>query len=96
MKHVLDVIAESGIPFRVVYGKRTYLSGKESVNVLVSFYDRRYPSLGEHGQFVSDYYPETLMDDRLTSGLNLHGGEDDWSIDAKTMSLVFGWLEQFA
>ena len=95
--HRLDVRAANGIPFRVVYVP----PGQESLNFprlaaderdLVEFYDLRHPHTPD-GQFVSRYYVDTLMEGRtLDYGLDLDGGIEDWTIDARTMRVVLGWL----
>lgn len=103
---ILDVITEAGVPFRVVVGRRHVLhSGWTSVNVVVAFYDRRYAGerFEAHGQFVSDYAPDTLLGldpwdrgDRKGLGLDLWGGEPSWRIDGATMDLVRAWLARVA
>jgi hypothetical protein len=90
----LDVTAANGVPFRVVsYEANENLSNAEP---LVKFFDQRYPHT-EHGQFTGGgYYLRTLLEDdaRLrASGLNLHGGEPAWSIDAATYRTVSDWLK---
>lgn len=90
-QRIIDIVTEKGIPFRVVYGKREYLNGTYSLTEVVSFYDSRY-SHTPLGQFVSDYYVETLLERECGYGLTLYGGVPDWTIDAGAMDLVRSWL----
>lgn len=92
-EYVLDIVAANGVPFRVVYGKRPYLGGSYSATEVVAFYDRRHVGMTDHGQFVSDYYAESLFEDHsIGYDLNLYGGVDSWVIDYTTMRLVRSWL----
>jgi len=88
---MVDVVTEKGIPFRVTFGRRKYRDGSYSTTEVVSFYDSRY-DFTEHGQFVSDYNPETLLEMRTGTPLHLQGGEPNWVIDGWTMRLVTSWL----
>ena len=91
---MLDVRNCNDIPFRIVYGERVYLDGSVSPCKVVAFYDRRY-DFTEYGQFVADYDMATLLEKshKLSAyGLNLYGGEEDWSIDSETMQLIIHWL----
>lgn len=93
MISILDIESANGVPFRVVFDPD---KGTLNDQGAVSFFDRRYP-LTEHGQFVSDYYRSTLMGDfDGTRGLNLHGGVEEWSVDANNMWLVVQWLRRIA
>ncbi len=67
----------------------------------VEFYDLTHTRepFGPGGQFVSRYYVETLLDSkarqngrREVCGLNLHGGESAWQIDAATMGVIYRYL----
>lgn len=83
----LDMIARNGVPFRAVINDE---------DGTVAFYDRRHPHT-EHGQFTGGrYFISTLLDEDVygpgPAGLNLYGGVDDWSLDAKTYALVLDWL----
>lgn len=103
---MFSVVSAKNVPFvvRVVrvgdkYGRDnclTYGEGEHdrADDVLVEFYDARYPHT-EFGQFVSRYYLSTLLEDGVHCefGLCLDGGEPDWSIDADAMFLVREWLE---
>ena len=65
---------------------------------VISFYDARYPhvevSEGVHGQFVSEYYVETLTSsDAFEEGLTLDGGVPNWYLDAVAMQKLAGFLE---
>lgn len=90
MKHVLDIMASNGVPFRAVVDAN-----------MVEFFDRRYiEGFTPDGQFVSRYYVDTLIGDRIMPGferghrgLDLHGGIPDWTIDANTMDIVLSWLQ---
>lgn len=90
-ERIIDIVSANRIPFRVVYGKRQYRDGSYSSFEVVSFYDRRFPHTA-HGQFVSDYNPETMLERERGYGLNLDGGVPNWTIDAGTMDLVRSWL----
>ena len=57
-------------------------------NPLIEFYDIEFYDK-EYGQFVSRYYWDTLKEsDWSERGLNLHGGEDRWSVSSKFMTWV--------
>lgn len=88
---MVDVVTDRGVPFRVTFGKREYRDGTYSPYQVVSFYDARY-DFTEHGQFVSDYNPETLLERVSGYPLCLNGDYADWTIDASTMKLVTSWL----
>ena len=88
---MVDVVTDRGVPFRVTFGKREYRDGTHSPYDVVSFYDARY-DFTEHGQFVSDYNPETLLERQRGYGLCLNGDYADWTIDGSTMNLVTSWL----
>jgi hypothetical protein len=76
----LKVTAANGVPFTVVY---------EPEGRLVTFYDSRHMQT-EHGQKVSQYRVGDILS--VTGGLNLYGGEPDWTVDADTMVTIVGWL----
>lgn len=97
----MDVIAANGVPFRAVlltdgvsenYGKLND-NGKPEIE----FYDRRYGHTPD-GQFTgARYYTETLLEDLgwypgKVGGLNLHGGVDDWTLDAEVYDQILDWL----
>ena len=94
-EYVIDVTNMDGIPFRVVYGHRTYRDGTKSLTPVVTFYDRRYAHTA-HGQFVSDYTLDTMLERRAGYGLCLDGGVSNWNVDATTMVVVTSWLKQMA
>lgn len=54
---------------------------------LIEFYDARHPHC-EYGQFVSRYCLSTLQKHNPECGLDLHGGERDWKIDAASVGAV--------
>jgi hypothetical protein len=64
----------------------------------IKFYDDRFKGDGFDpvlGQFVTEYYVETLMKDveRLTrTGLCLDGGVADWLVDADQMQKVIDFV----
>lgn len=90
-ERIIDITTKRGIPFRVVYGHRKYRNGELSKTPVVAFYDRRY-DFDTHGQFVSDYDRETLLERHGGYGLNLDGGVPNWSVDASAMYVVMTWL----
>ena len=61
---------------------------------MVEFYDSRYQNaeFGQFGQFISRYRINTLIDHN--HGLNLYGGEPDWSVSADGMKQVIEYLRQ--
>lgn len=94
-QRIIDIITEKGIPFRVAYGNRAYRDGALAEFPTVAFYDTRYTMdspLHEHGQFVSDFSLETLLERQKGYGLDLDGGRTNWYIDANAMDLVRSWL----
>ena len=61
----------------------------------IEFYDTHNSDDKSDWQFVSRYHIETILYDWLTkepnewnSGLNLHGGVDEWSIDSNSMKQI--------
>jgi len=98
-----QITNKAGIPFniRIVekgmrYGLKDCLLCKGN-EPLVEFYDARY-RFWEYGQFVSRYYLHTLLEDKsiLQRGLCLYGGEPEWNIDDKTISVIMIYLEMYA
>lgn len=88
---ILDFIATSGRPFRVVL-----IPGKPGVRFqerpTVKFYDRTY-DFTEHGQFTgASYYAETLLEHDHPHGLILSGGEPAWNLSGADMAAVLGWI----
>lgn len=71
-------VVNNGVPFNV-----------RVVDNIVEFYDARY-SFTPLGQFVSNYYVDTLKDFEGT--LILYGGVDDWKISAENMKEIRDWL----
>lgn len=92
--HTMDVIAESGVPFRVVVladgRSENYQTSSMGDRTLVEFYDRRYDHTKD-GQFVSRYYLDTMLE-HGSSGLDLYGGVDSWKLDSVTFRQVREWL----
>lgn len=92
-EYILDIVTDRGIPFRVVYGIREDIHGRPMTEYgkVVAFYDRRFLHT-RHGQFVSDYDADTLLN-RPIYGLNLRGNVENWSIDRINMIVVDEWLD---
>ena len=95
LNQMIRVTNDKNITFSVVLSK-----DKKDQN-LVSFYDTRYNHT-QNGQFVGRYYANTLLgldgwSSRGSSirdrGLNLHGGIDDWSINADNANHVVDFIE---
>ena len=95
LNQMIRVTNDKNITFNVVLSK-----DKKDQN-LVSFYDTRYNHT-QYGQFVGRYYANTLLgldgwSSRGSSirdrGLNLHGGIDDWSINADNANHVVDFIE---
>ena len=96
LNQMIRVTNDKNITFSVVLSK-----DKKDQN-LVSFYDTRYNHT-QYGQFVGRYYANTLLgldgwSSRGSSirdrGLNLHGGIDDWSINADNANHVVDFIER--
>ena len=96
LNQMIRVTNDKNITFNVVLSK-----DKKDQN-LVSFYDTRYNHT-QYGQFVGRYYANTLLgldgwSSRGSSirdrGLNLHGGIDDWSINADNANHVVDFIER--
>ena len=62
----------------------------------VEFYDATYASdprfVPGLGQFVSNYYVDTLLEYNATGGLDLQGNVENWKLDAAAMDVVRAWL----
>lgn len=94
----IDIVTDRGIPFRVAFGNRMLNDGSLEDVLEVAFYDARYGMGGlvhQHGQFVNAYSIEALLERERGYGLNLYGGESNWTVDANAMDLVRLWLIQF-
>ena len=96
LNQMIRVTNDKNITFNVVLSK-----DKKDQN-LVSFYDTRYDHT-QYGQFVGRYYASTLLgldgwSSRGSSirdrGLNLHGGVDDWFINADNATDVVDFIER--
>jgi hypothetical protein len=67
---------------------------------MVKFYDHTYADdqpgihsrFGPLGQYVADYYVETLLTGNQDHGLCLNGGVPVWQIDRSSMMVVRMWL----
>lgn len=95
LNQMIRVTNDKNITFSVVLSK-----DKKDQN-LVSFYDTRYNHT-QYGQFVGRYYANTLLgldgwSSRGSSirdrGLNLHGGVDNWFINADNANHVVDFIE---
>ena len=100
LNQITHVINDNNIMFNVVLSEREN-EDDNSTKMLVSFYDTRYNHT-QYGQFVGRYYANTLLgldgwSSRGSSirdrGLNLHGGIDDWSINADNANHVVDFIE---
>lgn len=65
----------------------------EGIMPLVEFYDSRYPHT-EHGQFVSRYYLDTILNRDPRFGLSLDGGIEEWTVPAQAMGEVITTLKR--
>lgn len=101
LNQMTHVINDKNIMFNVVLSKRENWERPEddnSTKMLVSFYDTRYNHT-QYGQFIGRYYASTLLGlDGYGSGikdrgLNLHGGVDDWFINADNANHVVDFIE---
>lgn len=73
-------VVEQGEPLRY---------GKEAKRRTVEIYDARHDMSGHpgrEGQFVADYYAETLLEVTRGRGLNLYGGEPTWTLDREAFT----------
>ena len=92
MQLIMDVVAENGVPFRVILDTDEDRDGEKG---MVYFFDLRYPHT-ENGQFTgANYRYQTMMEHPRFAGLNLHGGVDNWTLDGDTFNLIFMWLRSF-
>lgn len=87
-----DFVAANGIPFRALISTRGSFSGEPTV----TFFDRRYNFTPNGQPTGASYYLSTLMGssyERLSeSGLCLHGGEPDWTLDARSFRTLANWI----
>lgn len=95
------VFAEHGVPFvvRLVrkgdpYGSYDAGTGRygwkhDNDKPLLIFYDARWPHQ-PHGQQISAYYFETVKEcAEAGEGINLHGSEAEWTIDAEALHAAY-------
>jgi|SRR5579871_1404674 hypothetical protein len=90
----LSFRSDTGVPFAAVYSDDAE-PHREYEGSMVSFYDTRF-AFTAHGQFVADYYVETLIEDEAelcNRGLALVGYVPEWSIDPGNMVRVISWLK---
>lgn len=91
----MDIVTDRGIPFRVAFGNRMLNDGTLQDTPEVAFYDTRYEMTSpvhQHGQFVSSYLLETLLERESGYPMSLCGGIVDWEIDGTSMYLLRMWL----
>ncbi len=83
---IYGITAKNGVHFiaRIIEAGTEH-HGRTVEKALIAFYDARH-SHTEFGQFITDYYAETIA--QTIGGLDLHGGVDDWKIDAHSLYLV--------
>ncbi len=84
MQKILGFTAANGIHFIA-------LCHDKNDQPIIQFFDARYPECKSPltaipGQFVSEYYANTLRNH--VGGLCLEGGIDDWYIDAASVEAV--------
>lgn len=108
LPNTTTIITEKGIPFTV----QVVLPGEDNrpgwdkgvtqpsnTKTLVKFYDQRYTGAGftPLGQFVADYYLETLVKRNAThiSPLALQYGVANWWIDAFAMQAAVLFAERY-
>jgi hypothetical protein len=96
----LSVRTSAGIPFTIVHlaaGEIGYFpAARNDKHAMVEFYDARHPGTPA-GRFVVRYRASTLLenpDDARGLALSLH--EQDWRIDAQTMTVVRAWITEAA
>ena len=79
------------------YGLDDCLTHDES-GPMAEFYDATYAGderFSPHGQFVSRYYVSTLMESQHRGrGLDLCGYVPAWTIDARTMEVVYDFFAE--
>lgn len=97
MIKTFSITASNGVPFNVrivffgdKYGREDCLTHMQEFP-LVEFYDARFMHT-KHGQFVSRYYVQTVLDHDPLSGLCLDGGVPDWTIDLVSWNVICTWL----
>jgi len=91
--HKLDVVAENGVPFRVVVlvdGKsENFNTASLSNKSLVEFYDRRYDFTPD-GQFTGHrIYLDTALE---ASVYTMSFDQPSWQMDSRTSRTVRDWL----
>lgn len=81
----------TGIPFTLM------LKRDENGREVVAFYDARYTGggFGRYGQFISEYYRETIDRSPRYEGLDLHGGEPNWTLHGDAMAHVHDILQNW-
>lgn len=84
MEYTIDVIAENGIRFRVIFVPDTEARGGT-----VEFFDRE--DLTPEGQHVSTCDLGEVLDGS-NGGLVLNGMLEKWTIDARNMTMIRVWL----
>lgn len=90
----LDVVAENGVPFRVVAlvngRSENFSTASLGDRTLVEFYDRRYKFTPD-GQFTGHcLYLETALE---AGQYIMDFSEPNWQMDTRTSRKVRGWLQ---
>jgi hypothetical protein len=91
----IDILGINGTPMRVLLvsaneQRPNHPTASPAKKDTVEFYDTRYPHTPD-GQFIVEYYLETLQQSDRFSGLYLYGDEANWKIDARTKCMVLDW-----
>lgn len=92
----MDITSATGNPMKVLFvpaneQRPNFPDAQPVKGALIEFYDGRYPHTPD-GQFICEYYTDTFVDSSRDSGLDLQGGEPDWSINAPTKNLIMEWI----
>jgi len=89
----MDVVAENGIPFRVVVlvkgRSENFVTASMGERSLVEFYDMRYSHTPD-GQFTG--HRIYLHDAIVAPEFILDYGVEDWRIDSVTSRMVREWM----
>lgn len=89
MRHTLDVIADGGIPFRIVYTPGALEPGTTHVVGAVTFFDRRWEHYGADGREIHMFRLGEILDGS-NQGIILADGELE--VDARNMATIRFWL----
>lgn len=100
----LDFFAKNGVHYRARIirpgdgcgsfdqDKGWWTTVKPGTLPTIQFFDLAHPHT-PHGQFISAYYLETLLDrgERSGRGLLLDGGNPGWTVDGESLKKVLDW-----